>query len=113
MLTVIFDLGNLIQVGDSNDAETSSLVYLGLVPLAISTLIRWFLLPKAKHSGALLVYMLIGLATAEACGILGLLLQAPALYILGAAGLAQYIPLYASKMHTRFQETPTQTSNAL
>ena len=70
----------------------------GLVPLFISIVIRWLVLPRSHQMGAALVMFIIGLVLAEACAFLGLFLGGPYrddLFLLGVLGVVQYVPFFA------------------
>ena len=70
----------------------------GFVPLFVSVVIRWLVLPRYTDPARALVISVFGMALAETCGILGIFLGGPyrdALFLLGVFGLIQYVPLYA------------------
>ncbi len=70
----------------------------GLVPLFISVLLRWLVLPKQRDPAKALVLFILGASLGEACAILGVFLGGPLrdeLFVLGALGLVQWMPLYA------------------
>jgi len=70
----------------------------GFVPLFVSIVIRWLVLPRAAAPGPAFVMFIIGLALAEACGMLGIFLGGPYrqdLFALGVLGVLQYAPFYA------------------
>jgi hypothetical protein len=72
----------------------------GFVPLFVSIVIRWLVLPRSTGPGSALVMFLIGVSLAEACGLLGLFLGGPYredLFILGVLGVTQYVPLSARR----------------
>ena len=79
----------------------SALWQLALVPVFISTVVRWFALPSARSFQAGFQCMIIGLATAESACIIGLFVY-PAhkegLFAAGALGILQFIPLYARRL---------------
>jgi len=73
----------------------------GLVPLFISIIVRWLVLPRATDPNRAFVLFIIGVALAEACGILGIFLGGPyrdSLFVLGVLGITQYVPFYAKKL---------------
>ena len=73
----------------------------GFVPLFVSVVIRWLVLPRYTDLGRALPAFIVGLALAEACGILGIFLGGPwrdDLFALGVLGVTQYVPLFAAKM---------------
>lgn len=72
----------------------------GFVPLFLSVVVRWLVLPRYREPGRALVVFILGLALAEACGLLGIFLGGPyrdALFVLGMLGVTQYVPFYARK----------------
>jgi hypothetical protein len=73
----------------------------GIVPLFISIILRWLVLPRYAQESRAIVLFIIGVVLAEACGILGLFLGGPyrdSLWFLGFLGVAQYVPFYAKKL---------------
>jgi len=74
---------------------------IGLVPLFVSIVIRWLVLPRQTVEGRALVLFIVGLALAEGCGLLGIFLGGPyrdSLFVLGVLGITQYVPFYAKKL---------------
>jgi hypothetical protein len=82
-----------------NTAPEKSLTGLaGLVPLFVSIIIRWLVLPRYRDIGGAFVMFVVGIALAELCGFLGVFLGGPYrddLFILGLLGIAQYMPFFA------------------
>jgi len=73
----------------------------GVVPLFVSIIIRWLALPRVQNPHRAFIVFIVGLALAEACGILGIFLGGPyrdSLFVLGVLGIAQYVPFYAKKL---------------
>ena len=73
----------------------------GLVPLFVSIVIRWLVLPRSVDIKWAFYLFLVGVVLAETCGILGVFLGGPyrdSLFVLGALGIAQYVPFYAKKL---------------
>jgi hypothetical protein len=73
----------------------------GMVPLFVSIVIRWLVLPRYTDERRALVVFIVGLALAETCGILGLVLghqYRDDLFVLGVLGVAQYVPLFVKKL---------------
>lgn len=74
----------------------------GLVPLFVSIVIRWLVLPRYAGSLAKALPMfIVGLALAETCGILGIFLGGPFrddLFVLGVLGALQFIPVFARQL---------------
>jgi len=73
---------------------------IGLVPFSLSVLIRWVVLPRAKAAQQALVFMILGIAFAEAAVFFGIFLfpsHQQGLFLLGALGIFQFIPFFASR----------------
>lgn len=73
---------------------------MGFVPLFLSIIIRWLVLPRYTDPQRALVVFIMGLALAESCGMLGIFLGGPyrdALFLLGVLGVFQYLPVFARK----------------
>ena len=73
----------------------------GVVPLFVSIVIRWLVLPRYHDLARALPVFVVGLALAEACGILGIFLGGPYqddLFVLGVLGVTQYVPLFIAKL---------------
>jgi hypothetical protein len=74
----------------------------GFVPLFLSVIIRWLVLPRYTDPTRALVVFIAGTALAEGCGMLGIFLGGPyrdALFLLGVLGITQYVPFYARKLY--------------
>jgi hypothetical protein len=74
---------------------------IGVVPLFISIVLRWLILPRSTQPDRAFVLFIVGIALAEACGILGIVLGGPyrdSLFVLGVLGITQYVPFYAKKI---------------
>jgi hypothetical protein len=72
----------------------------GIIPLFLSIIIRWLVLPRYTDPRRALVVFVLGIALAEGCGFLGTFLGGPyreSLFVLGVLGIAQYAPFYARK----------------
>lgn len=75
---------------------------IGLVPLFVSIVIRWLVLPRYTDGQKAFVMFIIGCALAEGCSVLGIVLGGPYrddLFLLGALGIAQFVPLYARRLY--------------
>lgn len=73
----------------------------GLVPLFVSIVIRWLVLPRFDSLRRALPLYVVGLALAEACGILGIFLGGAYrddLLVLGVLGVTQFVPIFARKL---------------
>jgi hypothetical protein len=73
----------------------------GVVPLFLSIILRWLVLPRYTDLARALPVFIVGLALAEACGILGIFLGGPYrddLFVLGVLGVTQYVPLFIAKL---------------
>jgi hypothetical protein len=82
-------------------AQNSLEGLVGVVPLFISVIIRWLVLPRGTDPARALVLFIIGISLAEACGILGIFLGGPyrdSLFTLGLLGIVQYVPFFAKRL---------------
>ncbi len=73
---------------------------IGFVPLFVSVIIRWLVLPRSPAPAPAFAMFIVGLALAESCGLLGIFLGGPYredLFVLGVLGVGQYVPLFARK----------------
>jgi hypothetical protein len=73
---------------------------IGLVPLFVSIVIRSLVLPRMHGFQRVLPLFVVGLATAEACGFLGIFLGGPyreSLFVLGVLGVTSYVPLFVRR----------------
>ena len=73
----------------------------GVVPLFVSIVIRWLVLPRSTDPNRAFVLFILGVALAEGCGILGIFLGGPyrdSLFVLGVLGVTQFAPFYARKL---------------
>lgn len=74
----------------------------GLVPLFVSIVVRWLVLPRYSDGTKAFVMFIAGCALGEACALLGIFLGGPYrddLFLLGVLGIAQFAPFYARKLH--------------
>lgn len=70
----------------------------GFLPLFISIIIRWLVLPRCSTLTRAFPLFITGLALAEACGLLGIFLGGAyrdQLFLLGVLGILQYLPFFA------------------
>jgi hypothetical protein len=82
-------------------AENQLQGLVGIVPLFVSIVLRWLVLPRGTDPNRAFVLFIVGIALAEACGILGTFLGGPyrdSLFVLGVLGITQYVPFYAKKL---------------
>jgi len=78
--------------------ETTLTGLIGIVPLFVSIVIRWLILPRHREPARAFVLFVLGIAMAESCGILGTFLGGPYredLFVLGLLGIAQFVPFFA------------------
>lgn len=78
--------------------EQQLLGLIALVPLVISVVIRWLVLPRYTDMTRAFVVFIVGLTMADGCGILGMFLGGPYrddLFLVGLFAVAQYIPIFA------------------
>ncbi len=74
----------------------------GVVPVAISCVIRWIVLPTIRNGDAALILFLVGLGMAEATCFLGLFLfpiHQQELFILSFLGIFQFMPFFARRYY--------------
>ena len=98
LLMIYFFLGRGRPVPVNLPPEKSLTGLVGLLPLFVSIVIRWLVLPRYAEPGRAFVMFIIGLALAEACGLLGIFLGGPyrdELFILGVLGIVQFVPFFA------------------
>lgn len=91
--------------GEDTEALSPMLFYGALLPAAISTLLRWLILPSKETSDAALPVFIIGLALAEGTAMIALFVvgsEYPAslrvLWSVAVITTLQYIPLFASRL---------------
>ena len=63
---------------------------IGIVPLFISIVIRWLVLPRSTDPVRAFVLFVVGISLAEGCGLLGIFLGGPyrdSLFLLGVLGI--------------------------
>ena len=80
--------------------EKSLTGLVGVVPLFVSIIIRWLVLPRYHDLKRAFPMFIAGLALAEAGGLLGIFLGGPYrddLFLLGGLGMAQYLPFFAKQ----------------
>jgi hypothetical protein len=73
----------------------------GIVPLFISIVVRWLVLPRCEVLMRAFPVFIVGLALAEACGLMGIFLGGPyreSLFVLGVLGVTSYVPLFAKRL---------------
>ncbi len=73
---------------------------IGFVPLVISVLLRWLVLPLMPNAQAALTVFILGIAFAESCCFLGLFIFPPfrvELFLMSVFGILQFIPLFANR----------------
>lgn len=73
----------------------------GIVPLFISIVIRWLVLPRCRDFARAFPVYVVGLALAEACGLLGIFLGGPyreSLFVLGVLGVTSYVPVFVKQL---------------
>lgn len=80
-------------------AAESSAWMLCFVPFVVSSVIRWLVLPQIKSAQMALPLFIVGLAMAEATGVLGMFVfpvHKLGLFGLAVLGVLQYVPFFAS-----------------
>jgi hypothetical protein len=72
----------------------------GFLPLFVSIVIRWLVMPRFSSLARAFPMFIVGLALAEACGLLGIFLGGAyrdQLFLLGVLGIVQYLPFFARR----------------
>ncbi len=72
-----------------------------VVPLFVSIVLRWLVLPRCHELMRAFPVYIMGLALAEACGLMGIFLGGPyrdSLFVLGVLGVTSYVPLFAKRL---------------
>lgn len=88
--------------GPAVPAENPLTDLVGLVPLFLSIIIRWLVLPRYTEAPKAFVMFVLGLALAEGCGLLGIFFGGPYrddLFVLGLLGIGQFVPFYARRLY--------------
>ncbi len=76
--------------------------FAGLVPLAVSVILRWAVVPRLERAQAALAVFILGLSLAEACGFMGTFLgrvHTKDMVTLGMLGILQWAPLFAARFY--------------
>jgi hypothetical protein len=78
----------------------SSAWFAAIVPLAISAMIRWLVLPGVRIAQTALVLFIVGIAMAESTSFLGLFIfpaHSQDLFVLSVLGIFQFVPFFARR----------------
>jgi len=87
-----------IRPDGPGEKASAYLTVLPLIPLLISGIIRWVVLPKTNTILTTLPTFAFGLLMAEAGGILGIFLGYPIYVVPALVGLFQFAPFWAGKL---------------
>lgn len=90
--------------GPSRPSPTGSGWMVVLVPLALSAVCRWVLLPRAKNLQMAFVQFILGIAFAEAVCFFAIFLfpeRLQVLFPLSVVGVFQFVPVYARRIMER------------
>lgn len=101
LIMINFFLQPPAEISEGNGAP-ASIGYIGLAPLLLSFVLRWFVLPRQRHAGPALVVFIIGVAMAESCGILATFLggkHGGTFFVLGVLGVLQWMPMFAQRFY--------------
>jgi hypothetical protein len=74
---------------------------IGLVPLFLSIIVRWLVLPRYAEPSKAFPMFVAGLALAEGCGLVGLFTGGPYrddLFLLALLGVLQFMPVYVRRL---------------
>jgi len=95
---IYFILGRGLPVSKELAQRKMLTGLIGVVPLFVSVVIRWLVLPRYTEMKRAFVMFIIGLALAETCGLLGVFFGGQYrddLFLLGMFGIMQYVPIFA------------------
>jgi len=76
------------------------LAALGLLPVAVSVVVRWSILPQIQKAQAALPFFIVGLALAEASCFIGLFIfpaYKEGFFVFSIIGMFQFIPFFARR----------------
>jgi hypothetical protein len=99
-LCMLWWLFGFLELRGNEPHANPLLDLVGLVPLFVSVVIRWLVLPRDLEMRRAFTLFIVGVSLAEACGVLGIFLGGPYrddLFLLGALGIAQYLPFFARR----------------
>jgi hypothetical protein len=100
LVVIYFLFGRVpLPAGGAGDKVLTGLI--GLVPLFVSIIIRWLVLPRYNDLQRAFSMFIVGLALADACGLMGIFLGGPYrddVFLLGVLGLAQFAPCYPEQL---------------
>ena len=105
MLTSLLSIGTVFGLLRAPEpvGDNPLLNLVALVPLFVSVVIRWLVLPRLDVDGKSgLPMFILGVALGEASGLLGVFLGGPYhddLFILGALGIVQYVPFFQRRAY--------------
>ncbi len=95
-------INSMIHPTPAPDLVKNPLPHLvGLVPLALSIIIRWLVLPRSNEVRRTFVLFVLGVALAEGCGLLGVFMGGVYrndLLALGLLGIGQFVPFFARRL---------------
>jgi len=97
VIVLYFNFGQRPSAPEQTTTALSPLAFIGLGPLVASIALRWLLLPRMPSAQKRFPLFVVGVALAEACGILGIFLggeHKDTLFALSLLGLVQYFPAF-------------------
>ena len=102
LMLLYFLLKRNITPGTSPMLPVSWLDFIGLAPLSISCVLRWLVIPRVTQRETGFIVFIVGIALAESCGILGLVIfniYSKELVTLSLLGILQWAPLFARRFY--------------
>jgi hypothetical protein len=100
LCTLYFVVGRGTDIISSE--SNAALRFIPMAPLALSVLVRFFLLPRIKSLSKVLPFYIIGLSMAEGSGIIAIFLlphgDATSYFTTALFVLVMYVPLFANKL---------------
>ena len=90
-----------LRLSGNEPHDNPLLDLVGMVPLFLSIVLRWLVIPRVTEMRRAFVLFIIGMTLAEGCGMIGIFLGGPyrdELFLLGVLGLAQFMPFFARRL---------------
>ncbi len=96
-MIVLYILLGVTTTPPPEQTASSMLSFFGLFPLTLSSLVRWFILPRIADRKKRLPVFIMGVAMAEGSGLLALFVggeHRDTMFTLGVLGVAQFFPRF-------------------
>lgn len=102
LMLISFLLGRKSGAPVPAGSPSAVVEFAGLVPLAVSVILRWAVVPRLGRAQAVLAVFILGLSLAEACGIIGRMLgrvHSKEMVTFGMLGILQWAPLFVARFY--------------